>query len=90
MVAAAASFLAVGPVAWAARATVPDERRERLGYIVTGLAILAVPFVLGVGLVTGTLLTAFDVATVGGVVGIAAAALLEHTVVPRHLRGPVV
>lgn len=90
VVATVASFLAVGPVAWTARATVPDERRVRLGYVLAGLGILVVPFVLGVGLLSGTLLTWLDAVAFGGVVGLAAATLLERTVVPPPLRGPVV
>lgn len=90
VVAAVGSFLAAGPVAWAVRATVADERRERLGYLVAGLAILLVPLVLGVGLLSGMLLAWLDAIVVGGVVGLGAAALLERTAVPPSLRGPVV
>lgn len=90
VVAAVGSFLAAGPIAWTVRATVSDARRERLGYLAAGLAILLVPFVLGVGLLTGMLLPWLDALVFGGVVGLAAAALLERTAVPPSLRGPVV
>lgn len=80
-------FVLAGPVAWAVRDRVPEERRERLGYVATGLALLCFPFVLGLGLVFGNLLVLLDAGTFGGIVGFAVALLVERSVVPERLRG---
>ncbi|WP_254838973.1 hypothetical protein [Natronomonas marina] len=81
------SLLLAGPLAWAVHARLPAARRERLGYVVAGVALLCLPFVLGVGLLSGALLETLDAAVFGGVVGFAVAVALERTVLPDRLRG---
>lgn len=76
-----------GPVAWYLRDRLSKERRKTLGYVAAGAAILLVPVVLWLGLLSGALLLVLDTAVLGGLVGLAVVALAERTVVPPRLRG---
>ncbi|ELZ21232.1 hypothetical protein C476_08683 [Natrinema limicola JCM 13563] len=76
-----------GPITWAIRDRIPDERRERLSYVAAGVALFCVPLVLGVGLIVGRVLFFLDVAVLGSIIGFAVAVLVERTVVPERLRG---
>lgn len=79
--------LLVGPIRWGIRDRVPERRRERLGYVGAGIALLCVPIVLGTGLVTGSLLLLLDAGAFGGVVGLAVASIAERTAVPERVWG---
>ncbi|MFC4989875.1 MULTISPECIES: hypothetical protein [Saliphagus] len=80
--------LLVGPVAWAARDRIPRERRENLGYALAGLAVLSIPLVVGVGLVTGTVGLFYYEGLIGTWIGAVIVVLAEETVVPERLREP--
>jgi uncharacterized membrane protein len=79
--------LLAGPVAWLARGRLPEQHREQLGYVLVGAALLAFPFVLGLGLLAGTLLVVWDAAVLGSVIGVAAVLVVERVAVPDRLRG---
>lgn len=81
------TILLAGPIAWIARDRIPDDRRERLGYLVAGVALLCLPLIIGFGLIFNNLPLVFDAAAFGSVVGIAVVVLAEQTVVPERLRG---
>ncbi|WP_255190919.1 hypothetical protein [Natronobeatus ordinarius] len=74
-----------GPVAWVVRDRIPDERRERLSYVVSGVVLLCVPIFLGLGLVVGGLLFFLDVVVLGSIVGLAVVSAVERTAVPERL-----
>ncbi len=76
-----------GPAAWVARQRVPDGRRERFGYVLAAAGMLAIPLLLGVGLVAGASVRLLDAGVLGGVVGLALVLAVERTVVPARLRG---
>ena len=76
-----------GPTAWITRERLPKQRRERLGYVLVVAALLALPVLLGVGLLAGNLLVVLDAAVFGSVLGLAVAQALERAVVPERLRG---
>lgn len=81
------TFLLVGPVAWVLRRRIGETHRTHLGYAVTVVVMLLVPFVLGIGLLLGDLLVVLDVLVIGCIAGVVAAGFLEGTVVPPELRG---
>jgi hypothetical protein len=83
---AVGTALVAGPVTWLLRARLSEKRRETLGYVAAGLAILCLPVLLWFGLVFGNLILVMDAAVLGGVVGLAAVAIAERTVVPPRLR----
>lgn len=77
----------VGPVMWAVRDRLSEERRENLGYGAGGIALLCVPVVLGLGLIFGNLLLFMDAGALGGIIGFAVALLVEKMAVPERLQG---
>jgi len=78
----------VGPVAWYLRSRYGAERRERLGLVAFGVAMLLLPIWLGVALAFEIpLVTSFHGLIVGGLVGTAVVWIAERTVVPDRLRG---
>jgi len=83
---AAGTALVAGPLAWLARDRLPEERRRRFGYVAAGAALFSVPFVLGIGLLSGGLIRFLDAAASGGVIGLLVAAA-GRAVVPDHRRG---
>lgn len=81
------TVLLVGPVTWALRDRLADDRRENLAYVAAGVALLCVPAVVGFGLLFGNLLLILDAGVLGGLVGFSIALLAERTIVPERLRG---
>ena len=85
---AAATALVFGPVAWVARARIPEERRETLTYVAGGGAILLASVWLGVALAFAPRLFPFGPGFLaGGATGILLVVVAERTVVPARLRG---
>ena len=76
--------LIFGPATWIIRDRVSKAQRERLSYVVTGIVLLCVPFVIGLGLVVDGLLFFIDVGVLGSVIGLAVTFLVERTVVPER------
>jgi len=79
--------LIFGPVTWIIRDRVSKAQRERLSYVVTGIVLLCVPFVIGLGLVVDGLLFFINVGVLGSVIGLAVTFLVERTVVPERFGG---
>ena len=80
--------LLVGPVAWLARARVPEERRETLTYVAAGAGVLVASVWLGVALAFAPALFPYGPGVWAGVgVGTLLALLAEQTVVPERMRG---
>lgn len=82
------AFVLVGPVSWLVRDRVPEERRERMGYIVTGIVLLCLPLALGIGLLTGGLLFFLDVVVLGTIIGFFMASLVERIMIPERVQRP--
>ena len=81
------TVILVGPIMWIIRDRLPEERRENLTYLASGIALLCVPILLGFGLISGNLLLVMDTGTLGGIIGFAVALLVEKTVIPERLQG---
>jgi len=79
--------LIFGPVTWIIRERISKAQRERLSYVVTGIVLLCVPLVIGLGLVVDELLFFIDVGVLGSVIGLAITFLVERTVVPERFGG---
>lgn len=82
------TVLVAGPFTWAARDRVPRERRENLVYVLGGLALFAVPLVVGVSLVTGSLGLLYHEGMIGLWIGVVIVFLAEETIVPERLCEP--
>lgn len=80
------AFILTGPVPWFVRDRTHEERREHLGYVAGGGALLMFPVVLGLGLLFGNLLTVMYAGAFGGICGFTVAVLVERIVVPVRLR----
>lgn len=72
---------------WIVRDRFPEERRENFTYLASGIALLCVPVILGLGLILGNLLIFMDAGVLGGIIGFAVALLVEKTVIPERLQG---
>jgi len=79
--------LIFGPITWLIRDRVSKEQRERLSYVVTGIVLLCVPLVIGLGFVVEGLLFFIDVGILGSVIGLAVTFLVERTVIPERFGG---
>lgn len=85
---AAATALVFGPIAWAARDRVPEDRRETLTYVAAGGAILLASVWFGVSLAFAPRLFPYGPGFLAGVaVGTLIVVVAERTVVPARLRG---
>ena len=84
---AVVTALIFGPITWLIRDRVSKEQRERLSYVVTGIVLLCVPLVIGLGLVVDELLFFIDVGVLGSVIGLAITFLVERKVVPERFGG---
>lgn len=76
----------VGPVMWGIRDRLPEKRREHLGYVAGGIALLGFPVILGLGLIFGNLLLFIDAGVFGSVIGFAVALLAEKIIIPEQLQ----
>jgi len=86
---AVGTFLLIGPAMWAIRDRLPAGQRENLSYLAAGLALLCLPFLIGLSLLTGNLMALLDIGSFGGIMGFAAAVLIERTIIPEHLHGTI-
>jgi drug/metabolite transporter (DMT)-like permease len=85
---AVGTALVFGPVAWLARARVPEERRETLTYVAAGVGILTASVWLGVSLAFAPALFPYGPGVwAGATLGVLVALLAERTVVPERMRG---
>jgi len=84
---AVVTVLIFGPITWLIRDRVSKAQRERLSYVVTGIVLLCVPLVIGLGFVVDGLLFFIDVGVLGSVIGLAVTVLVERTVVPERFGG---
>lgn len=78
--------LLAGPVAWVARDRLSDARRELLTLVAFVAALLSMPSLIAVGLLTGSLAVFVDAGTFGGLVGFAVAVLADGTPVSDRFR----
>ncbi|TKX80186.1 hypothetical protein [Halorubrum sp. SD626R] len=85
---AAATAVALGPVAWLARDRLPPDRLETLTYVAFGAAVLAISVGLGVVLAFEAPYLPYGPGFLAGVtLGTAVVAVAERAVVPERLRG---
>ncbi|MDB9249528.1 hypothetical protein PN419_11020 [Halorubrum ezzemoulense] len=85
---AAATAVAVGPIAWLARDRLSPDRYETLTYVAFGAAILAISVGLGVALAFEIPFRPYGPGFLAGTaLGIALVAVAERTVVPDRMRG---
>ncbi|MEZ3164789.1 hypothetical protein ABNG03_18940 [Halorubrum sp. RMP-47] len=85
---AAATAVALGPVAWLVRNRLSPERYETLTYVAFGGAILGISAGLGVALAFGVPYRPYGPGFLAGVTfGMGVVAVAERTVVPERMRG---
>jgi hypothetical protein len=85
---AAATVIAIGPVAWLARDRLSPDRYETLTYVAFGAAILAISVGLGAVLAFEIPYLPYGPGFLAGVAfGTAVVSVAERAVVPERLRG---
>ncbi|WP_435072986.1 hypothetical protein [Halorubrum sp. HHNYT27] len=85
---AAATAVALGPVAWLCRERLSPDRYETLTYVAFGAAVLAIAVGLGVALAFGVPYYPYGPGFLAGVAfGTAVVSVAERAVVPERLRG---
>jgi hypothetical protein len=85
---AAATAIALGPIAWLARDRLPPDRLETLTYVAFGAAILAISVGLGVAIAFEVPYLPYGPGFLAGVAfGTGAVSVTERAVVPERLRG---
>ncbi|WP_049912210.1 hypothetical protein [Halorubrum kocurii] len=85
---AAATAVALGPIAWLARDRLSSDRYETLTYVAFGAAVLAIAVGLGVALAFGVPYYPYGPGFLAGVAfGTAVVSVAERAVVPERLRG---
>ena len=85
---AAATAVALGPVAWLCRERLPPDRYETLTYVAFGAAILAISVGLGVVLAFEVPYSPYGPGFLAGVAfGTAVVSVAERAVLPERLRG---
>jgi hypothetical protein len=85
---AAATAVALGPIAWLARDRLSPGRYETLTYVAFGVAVLAIVVGLGVALAFGVPYYPYGPGFLAGVaLGTAVVSVTERAVVPERLRG---
>jgi len=85
---AAATAVALGPIAWLARDRLSPDRLETLTYVAFGAAVLAISVGLGVALAFEAPYLPYGPGFLAGVAfGTAVVAVAERAFVPERLRG---
>ncbi|SDE94183.1 hypothetical protein SAMN04488067_101166 [Halorubrum xinjiangense] len=88
---AAATAIALGPIAWLARDRLSPDRYETLTYVAFGAAILSIAVGLGAALAFGVPYYPYGPGFLAGVaLGTAVVSVAERAVVPERLRGSAV
>jgi CHASE2 domain-containing sensor protein len=88
---AAATAVALGPIAWLARDRLPPDRLGTATYVAVGAAILAVPVGLGIALAFEVPFFPYGPGFLAGVAfGATLVLVAERAVVPERLRGMAV
>lgn len=84
---AVVTALIFGPITWSIRDRISKEQRRRLSYVATGVVLLCVPLVIGLGLIIGGLLLFIDAGVFGSIIGFAVTLFVERTGLPERFRG---
>ena len=85
---AAATAVALGPIAWLARDRLSSDSYETLTYVAFGVAVLAIVVGLGAAIAFGVPYYPYGPGFLAGVAfGTAVVAVAERAVVPERLRG---